>query len=41
MAPVRDGGPSPSRQRRAELDAKVADFHQASDGVGGDHGSAP
>ena len=25
----RDGGPSPSRQRRAELDAKVADFHQA------------
>jgi len=31
----RDGGPSPSRQRRAESDAKVADFHQASDGVYG------
>jgi hypothetical protein len=31
----RDGGPSPSRQRRAELDAKIADFHQASDGVYG------
>jgi putative transposase len=31
----RNGGPSPSRQRRAELDAKVADFHQASDGVYG------
>lgn len=31
----RDGGPSPSRQRRAELDAKAADFHQASDGVYG------
>jgi hypothetical protein len=31
----RDGGPSPSRPRRAELDAKVADFHQASDGVYG------
>jgi putative transposase len=30
-----DGGPSPSRQRRAELDAKVADFHKASDGVYG------
>ena len=29
----RDGGPSPSRQRRAELDAKVADFHEASDGA--------
>jgi putative transposase len=31
----RDGGRSPSRQRRAELDAKVADFHKASDGVYG------
>ena len=31
----RHGAPSPSRQRRAELDAKVADFHQASDGVYG------
>jgi putative transposase len=31
----RDGGRSPSRQRRAELDARVADFHQASDGVYG------
>ena len=31
----RDSGPSPSRQRRAELDAKVADFHEASDGVYG------
>src|SRR5215208_5062180 len=31
----RDGGPSPSGRRRAELDAKVADFHQASDGVYG------
>jgi len=28
-------GPSPSRERRAELDAKVADFHKASDGVYG------
>ena len=31
----RVGGPSPSRQRRAELDAQVAGFHQASDGVYG------
>jgi len=31
----RDGAPSPSRQRRAELDARVADFHQASGGVYG------
>jgi putative transposase len=31
----RDGGLSPSRHQRAELDAKVADFHQASDGVYG------
>ena len=31
----RDGGPSPSQQRRAELDAQVAEFHQASDGVYG------
>jgi transposase InsO family protein len=31
----RDGGPSPSRRRRAELDAQVADFHKASDGVYG------
>ena len=31
----RDSEPSPSRQRRAELDAKVADFHKASDGVYG------
>ena len=30
-----DGGPLPSRQRRAELDAMVAGFHQASDGVYG------
>ena len=30
-----DGGPSPSRRRRAELDAKVAAFHEASDGVYG------
>lgn len=30
-----DGGPSPARQRRAEIDAKVADFHTASDGVYG------
>jgi putative transposase len=28
-------GPSPSQQRRAELDAAVADFHRASDGVYG------
>jgi putative transposase len=31
----RDSEPSPWRQRRAELDAKVADFHKASDGVYG------
>jgi transposase InsO family protein len=31
----RDDGPSPSQQRRAELDAQVAQFHQASDGVYG------
>jgi len=31
----RDGGPSPARRRRAELDAQVADFHKASDGVYG------
>jgi hypothetical protein len=31
----RDGGPSPSRRRRAELDTKVAQFHTASDGVYG------
>jgi hypothetical protein len=31
----RDDGPSPSQQRRAELDAQVADFHAASDGVYG------
>jgi putative transposase len=31
----RDATPSPSRQRRAELDAQVAEFHQASDGVYG------
>jgi putative transposase len=35
MAKSRDGGPSPSRQRRAELDAKAADFHEDSDGVYG------
>ena len=29
----RDSGPSPSARRRAELDAQVADFHEASDGV--------
>jgi HTH-like domain len=29
------GGPSPAAQRRAELDAAVAGFHQASDGVYG------
>jgi putative transposase len=28
-------GPSPAQQRRAELDAAVADFHKASDGVYG------
>jgi transposase InsO family protein len=32
---TRDGGPSPAQQRRAELDAKVAAFHKASDGVYG------
>ena len=32
---ARDGGPSPAQQRRAELDAKVAAFHAASDGVYG------
>jgi putative transposase len=31
----RDAGPTPSQQRRAELDAKVAKFHKASDGVYG------
>ena len=31
----RDDGPSPSQQRRAQLDAQVAQFHQASDGVYG------
>ena len=31
----RDGGPSPSLRRRAELDAQVADFHKASDGIYG------
>jgi putative transposase len=31
----RGRGPAPSQQRRAELDAKVADFHKASDGVYG------
>jgi len=31
----RDAGPSPAQRRRAELDAQVADFHQASDGVYG------
>jgi len=31
----RDAAPSPSRRRRAELDAKVAAFHEASDGVYG------
>ena len=31
----RDDGPSPSQQRRAELDAQVAQFHQACDGVYG------
>src|SRR4051794_33068549 len=31
----RDEGPSPSQQRRAELDAQVAQFHQAADGVYG------
>jgi putative transposase len=32
---TRDAGPSPAQQRRAELDAKVAAFHKASDGVYG------
>jgi putative transposase len=31
----RAGGPTPAQQRRAELDAKVAEFHAASDGVYG------
>jgi putative transposase len=31
----RDGGPTPSQQQRAELDAKVAASHTASDGVYG------
>jgi hypothetical protein len=31
----RDGGPTPAARRRAELDAKVAKFHAASDGVYG------
>ena len=31
----RDSGPSLAQQRRAELDAKVAKFHAASDGVYG------
>lgn len=31
----RDRGPSPSQQRRAALDAKVAAFHASSDGVYG------
>lgn len=30
-----DRGPTPAQQRRAELDAKVAEFHAASDGVYG------
>ena len=32
---VRESGPSPTAVRRAELDAKVAAFHKASDGVYG------
>ncbi len=32
---TRDGEPSPAQQRRTELDAKVAAFHAASDGVYG------
>jgi len=32
---TRDGGPSPAQQRRADLDARVAAFHKASDGVYG------
>ena len=31
----RDSGPTPAQRRRAELDAKVAGFHAASDGVYG------
>jgi putative transposase len=31
----RDSGPTPARRRRAELDAKVAEFHAVSDGVYG------
>ncbi|QWY65343.1 IS3 family transposase (plasmid) [Mycobacterium avium subsp. hominissuis] len=31
----RNRGPSPAQQRRSELDAKVAEFHTASDGVYG------
>jgi transposase InsO family protein len=31
----RNGGPTPAQRRRAELDAKVAKFHTASDGVYG------
>jgi putative transposase len=31
----RDGGPTSAQRRRAELDAKVAGFHAASDGVYG------
>lgn|GEM_PF-2252732 len=31
----RNSGPTPAQQRRAELDAKVAKFHAASDGVYG------
>jgi putative transposase len=30
-----DSGPTPARRRRADLDAKVAKFHAASDGVYG------
>src|SRR5271165_6433757 len=32
---TRDAGPTPTQRRRAELDAKVAKFHAASDGVYG------
>ena len=32
---TRDAGPSPAQRRRAEMDAKVAAFHEASDGVYG------
>jgi putative transposase len=32
---TRAAGPSPTQQRRVELDAKVAAFHKASDGVYG------